>query len=71
MTDRTISLIVALDKEMRIDDVQSVIDAIKMIKRVENVTANIFTGSDQMNSWASQETFKRELISKLLKVFRE
>lgn len=37
MTDRVQYLTVALDREMRVDDVQHLVDAIRMMKFVRNV----------------------------------
>jgi hypothetical protein len=66
VTERTRSLVVALDKEYREDDVQVIINAIKMIKGVIDVNMNIFDGKDHMNSWASQLDFRTKIIKSLL-----
>lgn len=68
MTDRIVSLTVVLDKEIREDDCQAVIDAIKMIKGVGHVTAEVadvefYTARAQ----ASLELYKR--VSKLFKEY--
>jgi hypothetical protein len=49
MTDRVKGLVVALDKDYRIDDVQAIIEAIKMTKGVAAVTPSITTPEDWMN----------------------
>ena len=41
MSDRTMSLTVVLDKDYRVDDAESIINAIKMIKGVGTVGVNV------------------------------
>ena len=66
MTDRTISLVVALQQEIRKDDIEPLINAIKMIKFVSEVKINIFTGADQMNAWAAKQHFLNELSKEVM-----
>jgi hypothetical protein len=46
MTDRIHSLTVALDKDYRADDVQAIVNAIKMVKGVLNVGLNVTDHND-------------------------
>ena len=41
MSDRVNSLLVILDKDMRDDDVQALVDAIRMMKNVNSVSMNV------------------------------
>lgn len=65
MTDTTISLVIALDKEIRVDDVQPIIDAISMIKRVIGVKINVWESSDEMNAYAYRSQFMRNFQNKI------
>ena len=49
MTDRVNGVYVSFDKDYRTDDVQSIIDAIKMIKGVLDVEINVTNMTDWMN----------------------
>jgi hypothetical protein len=49
MTDRVNALTVVLDRDMRDDDVQCVVDAIRMIKCVANVSLNVVDANDYIN----------------------
>ncbi len=57
---------------MRTDDVEKIIDAIKMIKYVGEVEINVYTGKDQMNAHAAKlhwvTDLSREIFSLLQKV---
>lgn len=68
MTDRTINLTVALDREYRDDDAQAIIDAIKMIKGVQYVSHIVFDSTDQSNAWCAERKFKMDIVQKLLKI---
>lgn len=61
MTDRYYALTVILEKDMRDDDSESLIQAIKMIKGVLSVKGNV---SDPV-SWMAEERARRELGDKL------
>lgn len=61
MTDRTNILTVALDHEMREDDVQCVIDAIKMIKYVSDVEINV----SEPTEWFALQKARLEVRDKL------
>jgi hypothetical protein len=49
MTDRIKGFVVTLDKDIRIDDVQPIMDAIKMIKGVIDVSPSVADSDDHMN----------------------
>ena len=49
MTNRVSGLVVTLDKDYRDDDVQVIIDAIKMIRGVADVQMNIVELNDYLN----------------------
>jgi predicted proteasome-type protease len=61
MTDRVHALTVVLDRDMRDDDVQVVIDAIKMIKFVASVGAHVTDVSD----YSARERAKSDIEMKL------
>ena len=62
MTDRVYGLQVALDKDVRIDDVQGIIDAIKKIRGVCDVAADIA----EPILWTAQTRARQELLEKIL-----
>lgn len=49
MTNRVNGLVITLDKDYRDDDVQVIIDAIKMIRGVADVDMNIVEMQDYLN----------------------
>jgi hypothetical protein len=61
MTDRYYSLTVVLDKEIRQDDCQSLIDAILMMKRVIKVIPHIADASH----YCAMETARYDMRKKL------
>lgn len=63
MTDRTRILTVVLDRDYRDDDVQSIVDAVKMIKGVISVDINV----SDIEEYMAVETAKRELKDKIYK----
>ncbi len=64
MTDRFHSLTVILEKDMRDDDCESLINAIKMLRGVIKVNPIV---SDP-TSWMAEERARRELGQKLLEI---
>lgn len=66
MTDRVHALTVILDKEYREDDVQHIVDAIKMTKGVLDVQEHI-TNPDV---YYAQETAKNDLRSQILEILK-
>jgi hypothetical protein len=71
MTNKIISLVVALDKEIRIDDIEDIMKAICMIKHVSSVTENIFTGADMMNAWSFKQYWLDELTRNIITLIME
>jgi hypothetical protein len=72
MTDRTISLLVTLDKEYRTDDAEFVINAIKMIKGVLEVQTNIADPfEDCMQRQSLKIQAKHEILERIHKFFAE
>jgi len=67
MTNRYYALTVVLDKDMRSDDAESIINAIKMIKHVLKVKGNIANP----DIWMAQVRAKQELVQKLFKVLHD
>ncbi len=61
MTDRYYALTVALEKDIRSDDAENLIQAIKMLKGVLNVKPEITTPT----TWMAEERAIRELKQKL------
>lgn len=64
MTDRYHSLTVTLDVDIREDDAQAIISAIKQMRRVIDVTGNV---ADLDSHMAEQRT-RRELGQKIIDV---
>ncbi len=67
MTDRINALIVVLDHDYRDDDVQVIVQAIRMIRGVSNVQANVADFDDLI----AQDRAKSELRSKILDLLRQ
>jgi hypothetical protein len=64
MTDRYTYLTVALDREIRDDDAQPLIDAIKMLKGVMAVEPHIA----DINMWVAEERARQHLREQLLAI---
>lgn len=64
MTDRISHLTVVLDKEYRDDDVKAIVNAIRMVRGVSDVTEHVADGS----SWAVEQRVRSELGDKLIAV---
>lgn len=64
MTDRYYALTVVLDKDIRSDDCESIINAIKMMKRVIDVKGNVSTPE----SWMAESRALHETRMKLWEV---
>ena len=64
MTDRVHSLTVVLDHDIRVDDVETLANAIRMLKGVLNVTGEV----SDMTSYMAEERARHELGGKLLDV---
>ena len=62
MTDLINSLTVVLEKDMREDDVETLIIAIQQLRWVLSVESNI---SDNLNSYVENMRIKRELWDKI------
>ena len=67
MTDRYKGLVVTLERDVRSDDAQPIIDAIKQIRGVLSVAPSVVCIDDHMNRARIAEDF----IAKLYKVLRE
>lgn len=67
MTDTVKGAYIAFGKDVRIDDVQRIVDAIKMIKGVKSVKLNETDPDDYMN----REIMKDELRDKFMDFYRE
>jgi hypothetical protein len=66
MTDRYNSLIVVLEKDIRDDDAESTIEAIKHIKGVLRVKGNVVDTSD----FVARSRVKTELLEKILDILK-
>lgn len=67
MTDRFNALTIVLDRDIRSDDAQSVIDAIKMVRGVQSVTPNIADMTDHI----AYVRARGEIAAKLFEVLRD
>ncbi len=65
MTDRVDMLTVALEKDMREDDVQALVNAISQLKGVLTLGMNVTNGSE----WTHEMRVKYELQRKILEIF--
>ena len=66
MTDRIRTLTVLLEHDMRDDDVQVVVDAIRMIRYV----AKVEHGRVDVGDWSAREIAKLELRAKLWELLK-
>ncbi len=66
MTDRVKGFTVTLEKDIRIDDVEEIQNAIAMIKGVIQVEPSISTSEDHM----SRERAKYEMRNKIFEVLK-
>jgi hypothetical protein len=67
MTDRINGVFVTLEDDIRIDDAEHLLNAIRMVKGVVDVTPNVTDFNDHM----AKVTAKIELGDKIMKVLRE
>lgn len=67
MTDRVKGFTVTLDHDIRIDDVQPLLEAIKLMRGVAHVEPSLVTMEDHMN----RQVIKMELAEKLYKALNE
>lgn len=65
MTDKVKGCVVAFDKDIRVDDVQVILDAIRMIKGVVGVEISI----SNLDDWMARERIKSEIREKLLELY--
>ena len=66
MTDRLHVLTVALQPDLRDDDAQPIIDAIKQLRGVVGVTPHVV----DHNQWSARQQTRHELGSSIYAVFR-
>jgi hypothetical protein len=64
MTDRYYALTVVLEKDIRKDDAEQIINAIRMIKYVLDVKGNV----SNPDTWMAESRAKREIGDKLFNV---
>lgn len=62
MTDRYNALTVVLDRDVRSDDAESIISAIKMVKGVASVTPNVVDMTDHIAFVRAQSEIGRKII---------
>lgn len=70
MTDRVRTLTVLLDKDWRDDDVQHVIDAIRMVRGVADVQPTVETAEKQMAVWKAKDELRREILQKVVELLK-
>jgi len=66
MTDRYHSLTVALDDDLRVDDAQRLIDAIRQLRGVADVAGNVADVGD----WVAERRAQQRLQMRLWDVLR-
>ena len=67
MTDRVKGCWVLFDKDIRVDDVEQITDAIKMIKGVQEVQISVA----DFNDWANRNRIKAELRDKFWQFYQD
>ena len=64
MTDRIKSLVVTLDEDIRVDDVESIVNAIKQLRHV----ADVSSVKTNMDDYSNRVRVRAELAGKLFAV---
>ena len=67
MTDRIKGFTVALDKDIRIDDVEFIMNAIKMIRGISNVEPLVVDSND----FVARSRYRNEVLEKIYKTLDE
>jgi hypothetical protein len=67
MTDRIKGFAVTLEEDMRIDDIDNIINAIRMIKGIASVEPSISNIDDDIN----RERIKSEFRDEFIKFYKE
>lgn len=67
MTDKVKGFTVTLEKDIRIDDVEVIVNAIRMIRGIADVEVSITTGDDYIN----REMIRNEFRDKFRKFYTE
>lgn len=67
MADRVFGFHVLLDKEYREDDIQTIIDAVKMIRGVKTVDVHISTA----DTWMAYAHARMDIAEKLFEIYKE
>lgn len=62
MTDRIRVVTVVLDRDYRDDDVTSILNAIRMVKGVDDLTVEVVDGAQHMSRDIAKSELRRELI---------
>ena len=67
MTDRINSIIVVLDKDLRTDDAEPILEAIRQLRGVLLVTPKVSQGND----FFAEQRVKRQLLEKLMELLND
>lgn len=67
MTDRIKGFTIALDNDIRVDEIEYIVNAIKMIKGVNNVEPLVADSTD----FIARSRYKQEVLEKMYKLLRE
>jgi hypothetical protein len=67
MTDRVKGFVVTLEQDVRIDDIEPMLQAIRYMRGVANVEPSIADSSD----WINQQRIKNDLRGKLQRFINE
>ena len=68
MTDRVRHLTVILDRDFRDDDVVQIVDAIRMIRHVDDVKSHVVTSKDSINQEIARSDLRREILEQIHKI---
>jgi len=67
MSDRVNGLVITLEKDIRLDDMELLMQSIRFMRGVANVEANVVNSSD----WINQQRIKCELKEKMYKFIHD
>lgn len=66
MTDRANALLVTLDQDMRVDDLEDLVKALRQFRHVIDVTPNVSNFTDHIAESRARDTLRSRIIKALM-----
>ena len=70
MTDRVRTLTVVLDQDVRVDDVQVIVQTLRSIRHVVHVTPNVLNSAEQLARTTARLELRKDLYEALDRVLK-